>query len=307
MRLLAPLTWVVALLLVAAVPVARAALAPGYGEFEVTAGTPDAPLPVKVYYFRPPAAGRDTPVVFVIHGAARDPRAARESWVSYARQHRFIVVAPEFSSEAFPGSWRFQMGNVFTATGVRKPRAAWAFSAVEKIFDVLRNDYGLQAERYDLFGHSAGAQFVQRMVLFMPQARIERAVAANAGWYTLPEDRVPLPYGLGGASERADELRLAFDVHLTLMLGSRDTDPNHRLLNRSAGAMAQGRNRFERGRAFYAAARNAARAMGVPFHWKLRVVEGVGHSARRMAGPAAEVFFPPPAAVRLTSHKERKP
>lgn len=291
MKLLAQFSRVAALLLMLAMPAARAALAPGYGEFEVIAGTPDTPLPVKVYYFRPPAAGRDSPVVFVIHGAARDPRAARESWVPYARQRGFIVVAPEFSSESFPGSWRFQMGNVFTATGVRKPRAQWAFAAVERIFDVLRNDYGLRAERYDLFGHSAGGQFVQRMVLFMPQARIERAVAANAGWYTLPDDRVPLPYGLGGSAEGADALRLAFGVRLTLLLGSLDNNPNHRMLNRSAGAMAQGRTRLERGRTFYAAARKAARALGVPFHWKLRIVEGVGHDAKRMAQPAVEVFF----------------
>jgi len=50
--------------------------------------------------------------------------------------------------------------------------------------------------QFSMFGHSAGAQFVHRYITFMPQGHLRAAVAANSGWYTLPDQTLKLPYGL---------------------------------------------------------------------------------------------------------------
>ena len=50
---------------------------------------------------------------------------------------------------------------------------------------------------YALYGHSAGGQFVHRYVAFADAPRMESAVAANSGWYTMPDDGA-FPYGWGG-------------------------------------------------------------------------------------------------------------
>jgi ribulose 1,5-bisphosphate carboxylase large subunit-like protein len=38
-----------------------------------------------------------------------------------------------------------------------------------------------------LFGHSAGARYAHRMVEFVPEAKAKMVIAANSGWYTLPD------------------------------------------------------------------------------------------------------------------------
>src|SRR5271155_4121645 len=43
------------------------------------------------------------------------------------------------------------------------------------------------SKTYYLYGHSAGGQFAHRLVLFMPNARYQRVVAANPGYYTMPQ------------------------------------------------------------------------------------------------------------------------
>lgn len=86
-----------------------------------------------------------------------------------------------------------------------------------------------------------GAQFVHRYVTFMPDTRVDRAVSANAGWYTLPDVDVAYPYGLKN-TDVATTSRVAslFARKLIVHLGTADTDRNG--LNTSAGAEAQGAN-----------------------------------------------------------------
>ena len=48
-----------------------------------------------------------------------------------------------------------------------------------------------------IYGHSAGSQFVHRFLMTRPDAPVERAVAANAGWYTLPDDECRLAVRTG--------------------------------------------------------------------------------------------------------------
>ena len=81
-----------------------------------------------------------------------------------------------------------------TKQGTAIERKKWTFSAIEHIFDDIRARTGSSCEKYSIFGHSAGSQFVHRMVLFRNDLRIEYAVAANAGSYTLPSFETKFPY-----------------------------------------------------------------------------------------------------------------
>ena len=58
--------------------------------------------------------------------------------------------------------------------------------AIEHLFDYIRTKSGATRNTYLLDGHSAGAQFVHRIVTLLPDARYSRAVAANAGLYIMP-------------------------------------------------------------------------------------------------------------------------
>ena len=239
-----------------------------------------------VYLGRPVHLASDRPVVFVMHGVRRNADEYRDQWYDLAEAHQFLLVVPEFSDKDFPEAEGYNYGNVYGPQGNIRPRSVWAFEAIESIFDEVRRRYGMSAEGYALYGHSAGAQFVHRFLFHVPEARVTRAVAANAGWYTMPDLTIAFPYGLQGSAVRPDRLRRALELPLTILLGEEDTDPAHRSLRRTPEALAQGPHRFARGQAFFAAGQAAAQDLGVPFGWRLATVPGADHDNRKMA-PAA--------------------
>lgn len=65
-----------------------------------------------------------------------------------------------------------------TGPGPNRPRS---FSRIEHLFDAIRQATGNRGERYFLYGHSEGGQFVLRLLMLLPQARVQRAVVVNPG------------------------------------------------------------------------------------------------------------------------------
>jgi len=267
-----------------------APLAPGTGEFLYTDRY--VPLrPLKVYYHRPEACHEDSPIVFVMHGMTRNAEGYRAPWIPLADQYGFVLVLPQFSKEFYPGSTFYNLGNAASSLGVHKPLSRWNFSQIERLFDVIKQKTGNKTSRYYIYGHSAGGQFVHRMVLLLPDARIEHAVAANAGWYTMPTFNIGWPYGLRRAPASCNKLRKAFETRMTVLLGDQDTDPDHPQLNQLPRADAQGLHRFARGHTFFETAIQEADRLDTPLNWDLREVPNVGHSNSGMAPDAADSFF----------------
>ena len=271
------------LLLIAAAPSAQAA------KIRIVVESPGG-IGQHVYLTRPAELAPDRPVVFVMHGMKRNADEYRDQWHDLAEEHDFLLVVPEFSDRDFPESEGYNLGNRFDGAGELRPVAQWSFSAIEPIFDEVKRRFGMTAARYALYGHSAGAQFVHRFLYFVPDARVARAVAANAGWYTMPDPDVDFPYGLRDSGVSPDMLAKTLRLPLTILLGEEDTDPDHPSLNRDPAAMAQGPYRFARGQAFHATAEAAARRLGVPLAWRLDTVPGADHDNRLMA-PAAVPYL----------------
>lgn len=230
---------------------------------------------------------RARPVV-VCHGVQRNAEEYRDAWVPLVEGRDAVVIAPEFTTEDHPGAARYNLGGM-AAEDERRLRdpATWTFALVEPLVREVAAGLGARTDRFSMFGHSAGAQFVHRYLAFVPDAPAERAVAANAGWYTLPDPSVRFPYGL----KRAPEVDAAGFVgrDLVVMLGGDDVeDENLRTDNQ---ARDQGDTRLERGLRFYRAGRREAQRLGVPFGWGLHVVPGVRHEHGDMAAVAAPLLL----------------
>lgn len=243
---------------------------------------------ITLWYHRPARAGADAPIVFVLHGTSRTGENYRKYWIPEAEKYGFILLVPEFSRDQFPGS-TYERGDMIGRDGTRLPEPQWSYTAIEDIFDAVRKANALTAPTYDIYGHSAGGQFVHRLVFFKPGARFRVAVAANSGWYVMPDLDVAYPYGLGGSGIGAAELRQALGRRLVVLLGSEDNDPEHYQLRRTPDAMQQGNDRVERGNTFYEVARRAAAKMQTPFAWTLQIAPGVAHSNARMAPYAGKL------------------
>ncbi len=245
-----------------------------------------------VWYFRPAAATVDAPVLFVIHGVGRNAEEYLNDWIEFAEQKHFLLVVPEFSKAEFPGEESFNSGNMFDAAGTPLPRSVWSYSMVEPLFDVVRERFGCTPRDYMIYGHSAGGQFVQRFLYFVPEARFTRAIAANAGWYMLPTFDTSFPYGLKGTTADKAALCSAFARPVLVLLGDSDTDAAHPSLRHTPEADAQGLYRLARGQFFFAQAKAQAASLLTPFNWTLRIVPGIAHTNKGMAPFAAQELFP---------------
>ena len=247
---------------------------------------------LRVFVTRPVGLAPDRPVVIVMHGTRRNADDYRDQWHELALEHEFLLVVPEFSDRDFPGPEAYNQGNLYDSNGEPRPRALWSFSALEPLFDDIRRRFRMNTDRYSLYGHSAGSQFVHRFLFHVPEARIGMAVTANAGWYMMPDFKVVMPYGLGGSPVTPGMLSAAMALPVTVLLGDRDTDPGHSSLRRTPEAIAQGPHRFARGERFYQMARDWSVEAGTEFNWNLEYVAGADHNNVLMA-PAAVRFLLP--------------
>ena len=247
-----------------------------------------AEAPMRVYTYKPRKCDEKCPIQFVLHGVKRNASEYRDHWELIADNYNLVIVAPEFSQKSWPRAAGYNMGDVER----QADREKWAFSAIEHLFDEVREG----RTEYRIFGHSAGAQFIQRMMLFRPDHRASVAVAANPGWYTMPEWREdrkvePFPYSLVKARVGEQELRRALERRFVLMVGEKDDDPDDENLNKTEGARKQGEHRVERGENFFKAATTAAGELGVKLAWELVEIPATAHSGEAMALAAAEHVY----------------
>ena len=279
---------------------AAPALPAGDGAYSFT--NPDTGKDLKVWYYKPAAYTPNSPVVLVLHGLNRNADTYRDSWKPHAEQYGFMLLVPEFTEADFPGTNGYNMGNVFVAqtpdelegivsSGRLQPKGLWSYTVADKTFaDFAAKRDSTRQDRYYLYGHSAGSQYVHRLLQFVPEARVHMAVTANAGWYTMPNPDVAWPYGLKGTPVSENDAKRFLALPLVVLLGEKDNDPNHRNLRRTPEADLQGTCRLDRGRSFFNYGRERAAALGVPFGWKLQTVPDVAHNDKLMSGAAAAIF-----------------
>ena len=204
-----------------------------------------------------------------------------------------LLLVPEFNSKDFP-SGRYNRGNIMGLDDkVLQPKNDWTFPIIERIFDDVKKRTGNRSSQYDIYGHSAGGQFVHRFVEFMPRARYRRAVAANAGYYTLPlgESADPYPFSLKNTQTPEADVKTVLQRDVVVLLGEGDTDPNDPDLYHSPEADKQGLYRLARGKNFVKVAGDEAARLRVTLKWHLVTVPGVGHSNTNMAATAAKALY----------------
>lgn len=248
--------------------------------------------PVTVFYQIPKNGNMKTmPVLFIFPGESRDADTHLQLFSSWANSKGVMLFALQYSTDLYPTTTEYILGGMNTrqSSNGLLPREQWNFNFVESLFgEIVRFTQGSQAT-YDMWGHSAGAQFVHRYVTFMPDAHIGKAVACNSGWYTMPDLSVEFPYGLRRVSSADGELqKKALSRKLYVYVGGADTSTAG--LNDNEGSMAQGKNRNERGRYYYQQSQQLAKQLGYSFGWSFAEVPGVGHDPSGMAQGSRQVF-----------------
>lgn len=249
---------------------------------------------IKVWAYKPSRYNANSKVLMVMHGTNRDADRYRDEWTKHAEENNILLIVPQFTREDFPKANGYNLGNVFvTSSNYTKinPLDKWAYSAIEPLFDFVTAKYQSSQSQYNIYGHSAGSQFVHRFIFFIPNARVAKIITANAGWYTAPSFAIDFPYGLKNTPVNKEALRLALQKPVTILLGEADNDPNHKSLRRAKQAMLQGPHRYARGHYFYTKAQKAAKELNIQTNWQLESVPKVGHKNSLMADAAIEVLM----------------
>lgn len=236
---------------------------------------------------RPRDWSPDLPVLFVHHGVARNGEDYRDYWLPRVAAGGMLVISIEFPEDSFPEYLWYNFGNLHTATGRPNPRDQWTFGIDPRLFDALRRQGITGAPRYGLFGHSAGGQYVHRMLSFGYRDQVAVAVTANAGTYAMPDLAIDWPWGLGATDVTPDDLRTLLSFPLTIMAGTEDIKTTGRFFPGGPKSLRQGPTRFARAHRYLQTAREAAAQLGVCLAWQVIEVPGVGHDGRGMSEAAA--------------------
>jgi hypothetical protein len=253
---------------------------------------------------RPRRYTPQTPLLFVHHGVGRNGEAYRDYWLPLVEQHDLLAIAIEFPEASFPDYLRYHFGNLHNEDGSPNPRAQWTYGIVPRLFGQLRLAGVTARERYGVFGHSAGGQFVHRMLSFGFRDRVAVAVSANAGTYAMPDLDVPWPFGLGQTEVTTETLTALLNFPLTVMAGTNDTKTTGRYFPKGPRSLRQGETRYHRAHNYVRLGHAAAQSLGSQCGWTVIDVPDVGHDGHGMSIAAAPVIaaalhasepFPPPA------------
>ena len=289
-------------------------LATGSGAF-LAAGSRERKI--GVHYYKPRAFSARSRILLVIPGAGRNGDSYRDAWIEAAEEANVLVAALSYPEADYDFA-AYHMGGVVKDLEIRNlPRGSngatadvihvrdedisfslnprrdeWLFPDFDRIFGLITAATGSTQAAYDMFGHSAGAQILHRLVLFAPGSRAERIVAANSGFYTLATPDQSLPVGLKGTEVTQASLARSFASKLMLLVGEKDDgDEAGGIQIHTPLIDSQGIGRLARGKYFLRTAEAQAHKLKVPFRWSLEVVPDVGHDFRAMSRAAARSLF----------------
>ncbi|MGI9264866.1 MAG: lamin tail domain-containing protein [Gammaproteobacteria bacterium] len=255
----------------------------------------------------------DGPIWFVMHGMNRDSDRYIATAAPVAERYGALAISIAFSKDDYPRSEDYTLGVTWRgrADGGALKQRRWRapedylYAEIEYVFEAVRHAINGQQRGFFIFGHSAGAQFTHRLMTFLPDSPVLGAVAANAGWYTLPvieeDPDFTMPYGLWGSPVSEAETGPLVSAPLVILVGERDTKTpdNSRSVRGTPQAMRQGSNRLARGQFYYSVGRDRADALGADFGWRLEIVPRAKHSAAQMLPSAGYFLFSPnqPACI----------
>jgi poly(3-hydroxybutyrate) depolymerase len=238
-------------------------------------------------------------VVFVLHGKKRNGDDYRDFWIPAANRHDLLIIAPTFPDASFQGDENYNDGMVRDAKGQITPSESWIYR-VPSLVAASLVEAGVMADGHArIFGHSAGGQFLHRMVSLGGFGPFTAAATGNAGWYSLPTLDTAFPAGLAGVGlDEADLVRL-LESPLQVMAGLKDCEttglPSH------PEALAQGAGRLHRAHNYFAKGKAMAETLGCSFNWQFTEVPDVAHDGRAMSVAAAGIWFdgrlPDPVAL----------
>lgn len=289
----------------------------GSGVFLIEGASGRAEKTIKVYYHKPKNFTPESRVLFVIPGTGRDGDEYRDAWKQASEKYSVLILSPKYEESSYPfedyhlggvvddinlmeviefidGSNKVFLNEDKLEYSLEESASEWLFHDFDRIFEAVVESLQSLETRYDIFGHSAGGQILHRMALLSSSKKVDRIVAANAGFYTLPDVDARYPFGINGLNLTNEHMATAFSRPLIVLAGELDNENETRgNILRSKTLNEQGIHRLERAKYFFNYSKSKAVGIQADYHWSLNIVPNTGHDFRKMSKAAASYLYEP--------------
>ena len=243
---------------------------------------------VEIYYITPDVINENTKVIFVIHGNSRNAEEYLSAWIPHIKNKNVIVAAPQFNKADFRYFFLLEMAE--SSGNVNKDESKYINNSISLFFNYIKSKFSLNIDTYNMFGHSAGAQFTHRYMLLSKDKRISNAVVANAGWYTFINN-AEFPYGIKSSPIiiSDEDLRWFMSNKVNLLIGSEDI--GSKSVNSSKGAKLQGITRVDRANSYFNSLITSAEDKNYALRWNYKVLDNVDHDFKKVTPYAANILL----------------
>ena len=243
---------------------------------------------VEIFYITPEQINEDTKVIFVIHGNSRNAEDYLSAWIPHILNKNVIVAAPQFTKIDFRYFFLLEMAE--SSGKVNNNKNDYINNSISLFFNYIKSKFSLNINTYNMFGHSAGAQFTHRYMLLSKDKRISNAVVANAGWYTFINN-AKFPYGIKSSPIiiSDEDLRWFMSNKVNLLIGSEDI--GSKSVNSSKGAKLQGITRVDRANNYFNSLITSAEDKNYAFRWNYKVLDNVDHDFKKVTPYAANILL----------------
>ena len=245
---------------------------------------------VELFYTLPEEINNQTQVLFIVHGGARDSEKYLDIWKKFTEHKNIILVAPEFKRADYED---YEYLNISDDYGVlNKNLNEHLHNSLSIFFSFFKSKYNLEIDTYKLYGHSGGAQFVHRLLLFSDYDNVSSAVIAGAGSYTFLNNE-NYPYGLKESNHLSDKkIKRYLSQRVTFLIGNQDIKKfESSKKNNIQGKAMQGNNRFEVGINYFNNLITVSEKQKIPLRWKFQIAKGVAHDNEKMSLLASEILL----------------
>lgn len=245
---------------------------------------------VELFYTLPEEINNQTQVLFIVHGGARDSEKYLDIWKKFTEHKNIILVAPEFKRADYED---YEYLNISDDYGVlNKNLNEHLHNSLSIFFSFFKSKYNLEIDTYKLYGHSGGAQFAHRLLLFSDYDNVSSAVIAGARSYTFLNNE-NYPYGLKESNHLSDKkIKRYLSQRVTFLIGNQDIKKfeSSKKNNIQAKAM-QGNNRFEVGINYFNNLITVSERQKIPLRWKFQIAKGVAHDNEKMSLLASKILL----------------
>ncbi|MBI9045535.1 MAG: hypothetical protein JEZ06_13685 [Anaerolineaceae bacterium] len=244
------------------------------------------------YTYVPTTLTEQTEILVLVHGTPKDlsPEENAELyidiWDEFAEENNYILIAPAFDQENFSSRYGDHALSGYRGLFGREIGAdEWVIRLVEAHCQATE----VSIDKFNLYGHSAGGQFVSRFLVTHPDS-IHKAVITSAATYPQPEVDIKWPFGMGelhtniewdeNTTKQEDivpdkqKWLDATQIELIVIVGLNDTAE----IPQELIPGQKGKNRFAIARNWIKDMESFAKLNGKESKFKLELIPGVGHS-----------------------------